>query len=174
MPTQTEDLPEQGGVEDAIDVLPAPPPPPAPVHLADSPIPTPTPTPSPLSNLSPSPPSHNPSHYPPSLATHPPKSQSDVVEQPEQNVEMDSNSPDELDIMSEEELQAEALMFASLIDFGTNAELEDIYLSYEDALKYAFQSSNCSEHVFSVQDVQHISPEPYQWKDIKGRPDADL
>ncbi|KAL5520680.1 hypothetical protein ACEPAF_2681 [Sanghuangporus sanghuang] len=28
--------------------------------------------------------------------------------------------------------------------------------------------------MFSAQDVQHISPEPYQWKDIKERPDADL
>ncbi|KAL5532213.1 hypothetical protein ACEPAF_5777 [Sanghuangporus sanghuang] len=260
MPTQTEDLPEQGGVEDAIDVLPAPPPPPAPMHPADPPMPTPTPTPSPPPNPSPSPPSHSPPHHPPSPATHPPKrehttspllseqaskkqrpaspwwpdpmwrpirrhttgwwdvdyvgqrlprrvpgsptppqrfnfnsaeptvsdtapdtasdtdsaAQPDVVEQPEQDIEMDSDSPDELDIMSEEELQAEALMFAGLIDFGANAGLEDIYLSYEDALEYAFQSSNCAEHVFSAQDVQHISSEPYQWKDIKGRPDADL
>ncbi|KAL5521963.1 hypothetical protein ACEPAF_1819 [Sanghuangporus sanghuang] len=260
MPTQTEDLPEQEGVEDAIDVLPAPPPPPAPMHPADPPMPTPTPTPSPPPNPSPSPPSHSPPHHPPSPATHPPKrehttspllseqaskkqrpaspwwpdpmwrpirrhttgwwdvdyvgrrlprhvpgspippqrfnfnsaeptvsdtapdtasdtdsaAQPDVVEQPEQDVEMDSDSPDELDIMSEEELQAEALMFAGLMDFGANAGLEDIYLSYEDALEYAFQSSNCTEHVFSAQDVQHISPEPYQWKDIKGRPDADL
>ncbi|KAL5528806.1 hypothetical protein ACEPAF_7943 [Sanghuangporus sanghuang] len=73
MPTQTEDLPEQEGVEDAIDVLPAPPPPSAPMHPADPPMPTPTPTPSPPPNPSPSPPSHSPPHHPPSPATHPPK-----------------------------------------------------------------------------------------------------
>ncbi|OCB91304.1 hypothetical protein A7U60_g1471 [Sanghuangporus baumii] len=70
---------------------------------------------------------------------------------------MDSDSPDELDIMSEEELQAEALMFAGLMDFGANAGLEDIYLSYEDALEYTFQLSNCFEHVFSAQDMQYIN-----------------
>ena len=48
----------------------------------------------------------------------------EIVYQPEQDVHMDSDSPDELNIMSEEELQAEALMFSALMDFGANAGLE--------------------------------------------------
>ena len=100
--------------------------------------------------------------------------QLEVVEQPDQDIHMVSDSSDELDVMSEEELQAEALMFTGLMDFGANAGLEDIYLSYDDALEYAFQTSNHFEQAFSAQGIKQHSPEPYQWKDIKGRPDADL
>ena len=64
--------------------------------------------------------------------------QPEVVEQPDQDIHMDSDSSDELDVMLEEELQAETLMVTGLMDFGANAGLEDIYLSYDDALKYVF------------------------------------
>ena len=121
---------------------------------------------------SPVPPQHF--NFPQSPA--PPHStpQPEVVEQPDQDIHMDSDSSDELDVMSEEELQAEALLFTGLMDFGANAGLEDIYLSYDDALEYAFQTSNHFEQAFSAQGIKQHSPEPYQWKDIKGRPDADL
>ena len=76
--------------------------------------------------------------------------------------------------MLEEELQAKALVFTSLIDFGASTRLKNIYLSYDDALEYAFQTSNHFEQAFSAQGIKQHSPEPYQWKDIKGRPDADL
>ena len=98
----------------------------------------------------------------------------EIVEQSDQDTYMDSNSSDELNVMSEEKLQAEALMFTGLMDFGANAGLEDIYLSYDDALKYVFQTSNHFEQAFSAQGIKQHSPEPYQWKDIKGRPDAHL
>ena len=68
----------------------------------------------------------------------------------------DSDSSDELDMMSEEELQAEALMFAGLMDF---AGLKDIYLSYDDALEYAFQTSNHFEQAFSAQGIKQHSPD---------------
>ena len=87
--------------------------------------------------------------------------QPEVVGQPDQDIHMDSDSSDELDVMSEEELQAEALMFTGLMDFGANAGLEDIYLSY-DALEYAFQTSNHFEQAFSAQGIKQHSPEPYQ------------
>ena len=50
--------------------------------------------------------------------------QPEVVEQPDQDIHMDSDSSDELDVMS--------LMFTGLMDFGANAGLEDIYLSYDE------------------------------------------
>ena len=88
--------------------------------------------------------------------------QPEVIEQPDQDIHMDSDSSDELDVMSEEELQAEALLFTGLMDFGANAGLEDIYLSYDDALEYAFQTSNHFEQAFSAQGIKQHSPEPYQ------------
>ncbi|OCB92218.1 hypothetical protein A7U60_g389 [Sanghuangporus baumii] len=82
--------------------------------------------------------------------------QPDVVEQPEQDVEMDSDSPDELNIMSKEELQAEALMFTGLINFGANAGLENIYLSYEDALEYESVRDELAKH-FKLYELGPIS-----------------
>ena len=65
---------------------------------------------------------------------------------------MHSNSSDELDVMSKDEMKAEALMFSSLIDFGTNTGLEDQYITFEDALNYVFKTTNYFEHVFSAQE----------------------
>ena len=110
----------------------------------------------------------------PSVPVSTPQPEPEIVHQSEQDVHMDSDSPDELDIMSEEELQAEALMFSALMDFGANAGLEDVYIPFEDAFEYVFQSTNKFEHVFSAQAKQQFGSEPYQWKNIKGRPDAHL
>ena len=60
--------------------------------------------------------------------------------------------------MLEEELQAKALVFTSLIDFGASTRLKNIYLSYDDALKYTF---NYFEQAFSTQGIKQHSPEPY-------------
>ena len=79
-------------------------------------------------------------------------------QEPESDVEMEDqrdSSPDPLDFLSND-----ALMVQSLQDMAGNAS----YLSLEDAFEYALQSK-----------LQHSVPsEPVHWKDIAGRPDAEL
>ncbi|THG93376.1 hypothetical protein EW145_g8394, partial [Phellinidium pouzarii] len=94
--------------------------------------------------------------------------------EPVQVQQSDEEDRDELDLMSEDEMQAEALMFTGLMDFGANAGLEDQYIAFEDAFDYVFKSTNHFEHVFSAEVRKQYGPEPYQWKDIRGRPDAHL
>ena len=98
----------------------------------------------------------------PSVLVSTPQPEPEVVHQPEQDVQMDNDSSDKLDIISEEELQAEALMFSVLMDFGANAGLEDVYIPFEDAFEYVFQSTNKFEHVFSAQTKQQFGSEPYE------------
>ncbi|THH07313.1 hypothetical protein EW145_g3454 [Phellinidium pouzarii] len=94
--------------------------------------------------------------------------------EPVQVQQSDEEDRDELDLMSEDEMQAEALMFTGLMDFGANAGLEDQYIAFEDAFDYVLKSTNHFEHVFSAEVCKQYGPEPYQWKDIRGRPDAHL
>ncbi|THH02998.1 hypothetical protein EW145_g6619 [Phellinidium pouzarii] len=94
--------------------------------------------------------------------------------EPVQVQQSDEEDRDELDLMSEDEMQAEALMFTGLMDFGANAGLEDQYIAFEDAFDYVLKSTNHFEHVFSAEVRKQYGPEPYQWKDIRGRPDAHL
>ncbi|THH03234.1 hypothetical protein EW145_g6416, partial [Phellinidium pouzarii] len=94
--------------------------------------------------------------------------------EPVQVQQSDEEDRDELDLMSEDEMQAEALMFTGLMDFGANAGLEDQYIAFEDAFDYVLKSTNHFQHVFSAEVRKQYGPEPYQWKDIRGRPDAHL
>ncbi|THG98489.1 hypothetical protein EW145_g7418, partial [Phellinidium pouzarii] len=115
-------------------------------------------------------------HIPrPAPEIHPAPQPAPVSEtEPVQVQQSDEEDRDELDLMSEDEMQAEALMFTSLMDFGANAGLEDQYIAFEDAFDYVLKSTNHFEHVFSAEVCKQYGPEPYQWKDIRERPDAHL
>ena len=109
-------------------------------------------------------------HYPgrrlPQPATQPAVPQQpppEPAQQPEHEEHSETDSEDPLDIISEEELQAEAGLYGS-----------DCYLSFEDAFDYMLHSSTHLQHAFSTDAGKQFSPEPYQWRDIRGRPDAHL
>ena len=47
------------------------------------------------------------------------------------------------------------------------------YLTPDEACAYAFQHSNRFQHAMAASSGTQLSPEPKDWRDIKGRPDAD-
>ena len=93
-------------------------------------------------------------HYPGRRIPRPPPSpQPPINFQPREHTAETESEKDPLDIMSEDELLA---------------QVDDCYLTFEDAFDCMLYCSNRFEQAFST------SPEPYQWRDIKGRPDAKL
>ena len=58
-------------------------------------------------------------------------------------------------------------------EFACNTCSNYEYLTYEEACSYAFLHSNRFEQAMAVSDRKQHGPEPKDWRDIKGRADAD-
>ena len=85
-------------------------------------------------------------YIPPDIPNNPPDA---PAGEPSQTADEESDDP--LDVMSEdEELMAQELMFAGLMDFGANAGLGDKYLDFDDAFEYVFKSTNKLEHAIEL------------------------
>ena len=68
---------------------------------------------------------------------------------------------------------AETLALNGAEEFACNTCSNYEYLTYEEACSYAFLHSNRFEQAMAVSDRKQHGPEPKDWRDIKGRADAD-
>ena len=87
-----------------------------------------------------------------------------------------STSSDELDVIGdghESDLIAETLALNGAEEFACNTCSNYEYLTYEETCSYAFLHSNRFEQAMAVSDRKQHGPEPKDWRDIKGRADAD-
>ena len=85
-------------------------------------------------------------------------------------------SPDELDIIGdghESELLADTLALAGAEHLALSTCSTYEYLTPDEACAYAFQHSNHLQQAMAASGGTQLSPEPKDWRDIKGRPDAD-
>ena len=105
-------------------------------------------------------------------------SDSDEEQQSDPGVEAndEEDSTDELDLIGdghESELLADSLALQGAEELAASTCNAYEYLSYAEACAYAFQHSNHLQQAMAASGGTHLSPEPKDWRDIKGRPDAD-
>ena len=88
----------------------------------------------------------------------------------------EEDSTDELDLIGdghEDELLAESHALDCVAEHAMSTCIDYEYLSYEEALSYVLKHCARFQSCMSASERSQYGSEPRDWKDIKGRPDAD-